>query len=67
MAKLCYGPDFATISVREDNEKPHGREIEITADQALALATSQVGLALSKLVVAISDATTAVRDTADLV
>jgi hypothetical protein len=62
MAKLYYDPHFATISVRADYEKPHRKEIEITADQALALATSQVGLALNKLVVAISDAAAAVRD-----
>jgi hypothetical protein len=62
MAKLYYGPDYATISVRADGDTDVGNDIEITAEQALALAASQVGTMLSNLVDAVSDVASAIRE-----
>jgi hypothetical protein len=49
MAKLFYGPDYGTISVRADDEEPSDSDIEVTAEQANAVATWQVAQAISNL------------------
>lgn len=55
MAKLYYGPDYGTISVREDDDKPSGNEIEITAEQASALGLSSIARALDNLYTALEN------------
>jgi hypothetical protein len=65
MAKLYYGPDYATISVRADDDTSGmEREIEVTAEQALALAASQIGLALGSLIEAVNDISSAIGSVA---
>jgi hypothetical protein len=65
MAKLYYGPNLGTISVRHDHDADDfGNQIEITAEQALALAASNVALALNNLVDTVSDVVSAIRETA---
>ena len=49
MAKLFYGPDYASISVVADGDKPSRNDIEITAEQALAVAASQIATMLQNI------------------
>ena len=50
MAKLVYGPDHGTLSVRADDDKyAHEGDIEVTPEQALAVAASQIALGISNL------------------
>jgi hypothetical protein len=56
MAKLFYEQDFGTIAVRaDDDEHCNQGEIEVTAEQATALAAGQIALALSYLYEAFQD------------
>ena len=60
MAKLYYGPDYGTISVRKDDEAPGRDDIEVTPEQALAVAAFQISQALHNLTDPLNDISTAV-------
>jgi len=50
MAKLYYGPDFGTITVRNDDDVADLKnEIEVTAEQALAVAAFQAAGQLANI------------------
>jgi hypothetical protein len=65
MAKLYYSADYGTISLRADDDT-HGlqHDIEITAEQAIAFAVSQLAAALSNLHDPISEIRSAIADLA---
>ena len=48
MAKLYYGASYGTITVREDDD-PVAGEIEVTAEQAIAVMASQVAAQLGNI------------------
>ena len=54
MARLYYGADYGTISVRADDD-PSDREIELTAEQALAMAAWHIAQSLGSMSEGISD------------
>ena len=49
MAKLYYSPGSGTTTVRADDDIADRHDIEITADQATALALDRVAAALRNL------------------
>ena len=60
MAKLFYGPDYGTITVRADDDASDLKnEIEVTPEQASAIAASQSVNMLQGIAESLSEISTA--------